>query len=62
MWGYDITLNGSLLDSRETLSSAETIAQHMSEFTYPGRLIRIHDVDGVSVLAEYRDGKQLASV
>lgn len=56
MWGYDITLNGSLLDSGNTLDVAETIARRLSESTYPGRLIRVHNVDGVSVASEFRNG------
>lgn len=58
MWGYDITLNGSLLDSADTLAGAETIAQRLSESTYPGRLIRVHNVDGVSVASEFRNGER----
>lgn len=59
---YDITLTGSLLDSGSTITEALRLAKLISEFTYPGRLIRVHGVDGETVIAEYRDGKSLELV
>ena len=59
---YDITLTGSLLDAGNTVKEAQRLASLISEVTYPGRLIRVHDVDGATVIAEYRDGKSLELV
>lgn len=61
MWGYDISLLGSTVQSGSTPEDAHRKAETIS-LGFPGRLVRIHDVDGETVIAEYRDGKQLASV
>jgi hypothetical protein len=61
MWGYDISLRGSTVQSGRTPEEAFDKAVEVSR-GFAGQLIRVHDVDGMSVLAEYRDGKQLASV
>ena len=59
---YDVTLRGSLLDSGNTPEDAKRRARQISAITYPGRLIRVHDVDGATVIAEYRDGVALELV
>lgn len=56
MFGYDITVNGSLRDASLTVESAEVLARQMSKVNYPGRLVRVHGVDGREVIAEYRNG------
>lgn len=61
MWGYDISLLGSTVQSGRTPEEAFGKAVEVSR-GFAGRLVRVHDVDGVSVIAEYRDGQQLASV
>lgn len=58
MFGYDITVTGSLRDGRSTLESAMDRAKSMSLNNYPGRLVRVHGLDGVSVVAEFRNGVQ----
>lgn len=59
---YDVTLTGSLLDAGNTPDDAKRRARQISAITYPGRLIRVHDVDGETVIAEYRDGIALELV
>lgn len=54
---YDITLTGSLIDAGNTLDDAITKAKALS-LSFAGRLIRVHNVDGVSVAAEFRNGVQ----
>jgi hypothetical protein len=54
---YDVTLRGSLLDSGNTPEDAITRAKQISEAVYPGRLIRVHGVDGAEVIAEIRNGE-----
>jgi hypothetical protein len=61
MWGYDISLLGSTVQSGRTLEEAFAKAVEVSQ-GFAGRLVRVHDVDGVSVIAEYRDGEKLAAV
>lgn len=61
MWGYDISLLGSTVQSGRTIDEARNKAVKVSE-GFPGRLVRIHDVDGETVIAEYRDGKALELV
>jgi hypothetical protein len=57
MWGYDISLLGSTVQSGRTIEEAHGRAAAVSQ-GFPGRLVRIHDVDGVSIIAEYRNGVQ----
>lgn len=57
---YDITLTGSIVNGAYTREKALTLAQTMSQTTFQGRLLRVHDVDGETVIAEYRDGLALA--
>jgi hypothetical protein len=53
---YDITINGSIIDAADCDGDAMIKAAcHSIAFT--GRLVRVHGVDGVSVIAEYRDGE-----
>lgn len=58
---YDITLTGSIVQAGRTVDDAHAKAATISE-GFPGRLIRIHDVDGETVIAEYRDGRELSAV
>ena len=53
---YDVTLNGSLISAGFEVATAVSIAQEQSARDYPGRLIRVHGLDGETVLAEVRDG------
>jgi hypothetical protein len=57
---YDITLNGSLIGGGRTPIDAQAEARDLSVHYAPGRLIRVHGVDGETVIAEYRDGFALA--
>lgn len=56
---YDITLTGSIVQAGYTIEDAHSKAKTVSE-GFPGRLIRVHGVDGETVIAEYRDGRTLA--
>lgn len=58
---YDITLLGSIVQAGRTLDEARDRAVTVSQ-GFPGRLIRVHDVDGETVIAEYRDGRALELV
>lgn len=53
---YRITLLGSLIGEATTLELAHAQAEDLSRHSFPRRLVRVHDVDGETVLAEYRDG------
>ena len=53
---YDITITGSLIDAADKGGDA-MIKAAVHSLTFAGRLVRVHGVDGVSVLAEYRDGE-----
>lgn len=59
---YDITLTGSLVNGAYTQDEALELAKTMSEIAFPGRLLRVHGVDGETVIAEYRDGRALELV
>ncbi len=52
---YDITLTGSIVQAGRTPQEAYDKAIEISK-GFAGRLIRVHDIDGVEVLAEYRNG------
>lgn len=52
---YDITLTGSIVQSARTPQEAYDKAVEISK-RFVGRLIRVHGIDGIEVLAEYRDG------
>lgn len=58
---YDITLTGSIVQAGRTIEDAHAKAAVVSQ-GFPGRLIRVHGVDGETVIAEYRDGLALARV
>lgn len=58
---YDVSLIGSTVQSGRTLDEAYDMAKTISE-TFAGRLIRVHDVDGQTVLAEYRNGQALIAL
>jgi hypothetical protein len=58
---YDISLLGSTVQSAWTIEDAHIKAATVSR-GFPGRLIRIHGVDGETVIAKYRDGLALAQV
>lgn len=53
---HDITVNGSLIGAAFEVAVAVENAMDFSTEDFPGRLIRVHDIDGESVLAEVRDG------
>lgn len=57
MWGYDISLQGSTVQSARTIEEAHEKARVVSE-GFAGRLVRIHGIDGWEVIAEYRNGVQ----
>lgn len=57
---YDITITGSLIDSGECDGDA-LIKAAVHSLTFAGRLVRVHGVDGVSVIAEYRNGDLIAA-
>lgn len=52
---FDITLRGSIIGQGESLQDAKTTARHLS-LTQPGRLVRVHDLDGETVIFECRNG------
>lgn len=52
---YDVTLRGSIIGQGESLQDAKTTARHLS-LTQPGRLVRVHDLDGETIIFECRDG------
>lgn len=52
---YDITITGSLIDAADHDGDA-MIKAAVHSLTFAGRLVRVHGVDGVSVIAEYRNG------
>lgn len=60
----DITINGSIVGQGEGYRvayarwEAFVNAKDISR-NNPTRLVRIHDVDGESVIAEFRNGKQV---
>lgn len=54
---HDITLHGSIIGSGDTLSDAVTQALDLSTESFPRRLVRVHDVDGETMVVEVRDGK-----
>lgn len=58
---YDVSLIGSTVQSGHTIDEAYTMAKTISE-GFPGRLIRVHDVDGETVLAEFRNGQALIAL
>jgi hypothetical protein len=55
---YDITITGSLIDASEYDIDAKIKAACHS-LTFAGRIVRVHDVDGETVIAEYRNGDLL---
>jgi hypothetical protein len=55
---YDITIAGSLIDAAELDGDAKIQAACHS-LTFAGRIVRVHDVDGETVIAEYRNGDLL---
>ena len=57
---YDITITGSLIDDA-TRDGDAMIKAAIHSLTFAGRLVRVHGVDGVSVIAEYRDGNLVAA-
>lgn len=52
---YDISLLGSTIQFGRTPQEAYDKAVEISK-DFAGRLVRVHDIDGIEVLAEYRDG------
>jgi hypothetical protein len=52
---YDISVLGSTVQSGRTIDEARQKAVEVSE-GFPGRLVRVHGVDGWEVIAEYRNG------
>jgi hypothetical protein len=58
---YDITITGSLIDAADYDGDAKIKAACHS-LTFAGRLVRVHGADGVSVIAEYRDGELLNAI
>lgn len=54
---YDITLSGSLIGAGFEVATAVGEALTQSTESYPGRLIRVHGIDGETVLAEVRNGE-----
>lgn len=59
---YDITLTGSLVNGASTSDEALEIAKTMSQTTFAGRLLRVHGIDGETVIAEFRNGQSLELV
>lgn len=59
---YEVTLNGSLISAGLELATAVGIALEQSARDYPRRLIRVHGIDGETVLAEIRDGELVSLV
>ena len=54
---YDISVLGSTIQSGRTPQEAFDKAIEISNSsTFAGRLVRVHDVDGREVIAEYRNG------
>ena len=59
---HDITLMGSIVGegraeiSEDALLFAEREAARISREVYPGRLIRVQDLDGIDIVAEFRNG------
>jgi hypothetical protein len=57
---HDVTINGSLYGVGVGLDNAERYAIKVS-LSYPNRLVRVHDVDGIGVLSEFRNGERVQS-
>jgi hypothetical protein len=53
---YDITLRGSLVGEGHSLAEARLEAQRLSLVSFPNRLVRVHDLDGETIIFEYRNG------
>lgn len=60
---HDVTLMGSIIgegraeDPELALKSAEACAARRS-LEYPGRLVRVHDIDDIDVVSEFRNGEK----
>lgn len=54
---YEISVFGSTIAQQENPRAALLRAGFISLYIYPRRLVRVHDVDGVTVIAELRDGR-----
>ena len=58
---HDITLMGSLIGEGYGIESAEDAARELSRSAFTGRLIRVMDVSGLDVIAEFRNGEKIAA-
>lgn len=52
---YDITLRGSIIGQGESFQGAKVAARQAS-LRFPNRLVRVHDLDGETIIFECRDG------
>lgn len=59
---HEVTLNGSLISAGFEVATAVSTALEQSARDYPRRLIRVHGIDGETVLAEVRDGELVSLV
>ena len=55
---HDVTINGSLYAWGHGVADAESAAIDISKQN-PTRLVRVHGVDGIDVVSEWRNGKRV---
>lgn len=58
---HDITLMGSLIGEGYGVENAEESARELSRSAFTGRLIRVMDVSGLDVIAEFRNGEKITA-
>lgn len=52
---YDITLGGSIIGQGESFQEAKVNARKAS-LRFPNRLVRVHDLDGETIIFDCRNG------
>lgn len=52
---YDVTLNGSIIGQGESFQEAKIVARRAS-LRLTNRLVRVHDLDGETIIFECRNG------
>lgn len=52
---YDVTLNGSIIGQGESFQEAK-IAARRASLKFPNRQVRVHDLDGETIIFECRNG------
>lgn len=54
---FNITVNGSIVSEAFSIENAQYKALCLSFEDFPGRLVRVHDANGETVIFEARDGR-----